>query len=50
MTAQKRAPWSWQSFFGEDGFYLEIQNHGIPDEARAEGLIRLHRDTGIPSS
>ena len=35
--------------FGEDGFYLEIQNHGIPDEARAaEGLIRLHRDTGIP--
>ena len=35
--------------FGEDGFYLEIQNHGIPDEARAaDGLIRLHRDTGIP--
>ena len=35
--------------FGEDGFYLEIQNHGIPDEARAaEGLIRLHKDTGIP--
>ena len=35
--------------FGEDSFYLEIQNHGIPDEAHAaEGLIRLHRDTGIP--
>ena len=35
--------------FGEDGFYLEIQNHGIPDEARAaERLIRLHKDTGIP--
>ena len=35
--------------FGEDNFYLEIQNHGIPDEARAaEGLIRLHKDTGIP--
>lgn len=38
-----------RELFGEDGFYLEIQNHGIPDEARAaDGLIRLHRDTGIP--
>ena len=35
--------------FGEDGFYLEIQNHGIPEEAKASaGLIRMSRETGIP--
>ena len=37
-----------RSLFGED-FYLEIQSHDIPEERQAaEGLIRLHRDTGIP--
>ena len=35
--------------FGKDGFYLEIQDHGLDVEKRAaEGLLRLHRDTGIP--
>ena len=35
-------------FFGED-FYLEIQNHGIEEEARvAEGLVELSKETGIP--
>ncbi len=35
--------------FGRGGFYLEIQDHGIPDERKAaQGLIRLHRETGIP--
>ncbi|MBP5744374.1 MAG: DNA polymerase III subunit alpha, partial [Oscillospiraceae bacterium] len=34
--------------FGDD-FYLEIQNHGIEEEARvAEGLVELSRETGIP--
>ncbi|MBR2800126.1 MAG: DNA polymerase III subunit alpha, partial [Oscillospiraceae bacterium] len=34
--------------FGED-FYLEIQNHGIEEEARvAEGLVELSKETGIP--
>ena len=37
-----------KNLFGED-FYLEIQNHGIEEEARvAEGLISLSRETGIP--
>ena len=37
-----------RALFGED-FYLEIQSHGIPEERQAaEGLIRLHKDTGIP--
>ncbi len=35
--------------FGQDGFYLELQAHGIREEKiAAEGLIRLHRETGIP--
>ena len=38
-----------RELFGADSFYLEIQNHGIADEARAaQGLARLARDTGIP--
>ena len=35
--------------FGPDGFYLEIQNHGIPEEKKAsEGIIQISRETGIP--
>ncbi|MFB0919658.1 MAG: PHP domain-containing protein, partial [Oscillospiraceae bacterium] len=35
--------------FGKDGFYLELQSHGIREErVAAEGLIRLHHETGIP--
>ena len=35
--------------FGRDGFYLEIQDHGLEAEKRAaEGLLRIHRETGIP--
>ena len=34
--------------FGDD-FYLEIQRHGIAEEDEAAaGLIRIHRETGIP--
>ena len=37
-----------RQIFGED-FYLELQSHGIADEATAaRGLVRLHRETGIP--
>ena len=35
--------------FGDDGFYLEIQNHGIPEEAEVlRGIERIHSETGIP--
>jgi DNA polymerase-3 subunit alpha len=35
--------------FGRGRFYLELQDHGIPEERRAaQGLIRLHQETGIP--
>ena len=37
-----------KELFGED-FFLEIQNHGIPEEQRVtEGLVALSRETGIP--
>ena len=35
--------------FGEDGFYLELQDHGLePEKRAAEGLIRISHETGIP--
>ena len=37
-----------KELFGED-FFLEIQNHDIPEEQRVtEGLVALSRETGIP--
>ena len=37
------------ALFGRDSFYLEIQDHGLAQERRAaEGLLRIHRETGIP--
>ncbi len=38
-----------REMMGEGSYYLELQNHGIPaQELVLEGLIRLHRETGIP--
>lgn len=35
--------------FGEDNFYLELQDHGIPEQrAVNQGVLRLARETGIP--
>ena len=35
--------------FGPEDFYLEIQDHGLREEQKAaQGLIRIHRETGIP--
>ena len=35
--------------FGPDNFYLELQDHGIPEQrAVNQGLQRLHRETGLP--
>ena len=38
-----------RSIFGEENFYLELQDHGI-EEQRAvnRGIMRLSRETGIP--
>ena len=35
--------------FGEDSFYLELQNHGLDGQPKINaGLIRVHNETGIP--
>ncbi len=44
----KREAEKYISIFGKDHFFLEIQNHGIPEEETARrGLIRLSRELGI---
>ena len=38
-----------RELFGADGYYLELQDHGIPVQRQVNGgLIRLHEETGIP--
>ena len=38
-----------RELFGEDGYYLELQDHGIPAQRQVNaGLMRLHQETGIP--
>ena len=35
--------------FGPERFYLELQDHGIPEQrAVNQGILRLHQETGIP--
>ncbi|BAK99284.1 DNA polymerase III alpha subunit [Oscillibacter valericigenes Sjm18-20] len=35
--------------FGPDHFYLELQDHGIPDQQKVNrGLLKLHQETGLP--
>jgi DNA polymerase-3 subunit alpha len=38
-----------RELFGEDGYYLEIQDHGLPEQKQViAGILRLHEETGIP--
>ena len=38
-----------QDIFGPDHFYLELQDHGIRDQAVVnQSLLRIHQETGIP--
>ena len=35
--------------FGEDRFYLELQDHGIREQALVnQGILRIHEETGLP--
>ena len=35
--------------FGEDNFFLELQDHGIPEQRPVnQGVMRLARETGLP--
>ena len=38
-----------RELFGEDGYYLEIQDHKLPEQQTVNaGLLRLSKETGIP--
>lgn len=46
--AKKTALW-YRSVFGEGRYYIEIQDHGIPEQTRIlPDLLRLSKETGIP--
>ena len=45
--AQRSAEW-FAELFGPDGFWLEIQKHGIPEETLVtEGMLRLGQELGL---
>ena len=38
-----------RELFGQDGYYLEIQDHNIPVQKQVNAnILRLHEETGIP--
>ena len=44
----KQAAYQYQDCFGEGNFFLELQDHGIPQQQTAnQQLLRLSKDTGI---
>ncbi|MGI6203975.1 MAG: DNA polymerase III subunit alpha [Anaerovoracaceae bacterium] len=47
--AAKQAALEYRDIFGEDNFFLEIQDQGIEEEHGIyDDILRLHRETGIP--
>lgn len=46
--AKREALW-FNDIFGDGNYYLEVQDHGIPEQKIVlDGIKRLNRDTGIP--
>lgn len=44
----KVAALRYQKIFGKGNFFLEMQDHGIPEQRMVnQGLLRMHRETGI---
>ena len=47
--AAKRHAFALSEAFGPDHFYLELQDHGIPEQTPVnQGILRLARETGLP--
>ena len=47
--AAKRHALALSEIFGPDHFYLELQDHGIPEQTPVnQGVMRLARETGLP--
>ena len=44
----KAAALRYQDIFGKGNFFLELQDHGIPEQQNVnQQLLRMHRETGI---
>lgn len=49
MKRAKKAALHLQDIFGAGNFYLELQDHGIPEQKTVnQGLMRMSQETGIP--
>ncbi|MCI8328183.1 MAG: DNA polymerase III subunit alpha [Oscillibacter sp.] len=45
----KRYALELANIFGPDHFYLELQDHGIRDQAVVnQGILKIHQETGLP--
>ncbi len=43
-----KAAYKYQDIFGEGNFFLELQDHGMPEQKNVNGqLIRMSKETGI---
>ena len=48
-NAAKEYALRMSELFGEDNFFLELQDHGIPEQTPVnQGVMRLARETGLP--
>lgn len=46
----RRAALEYREIFGENNFFLEMQDHGLEDQKKVNlGLMRLSQETGIPT-
>lgn len=44
----KAAALRYQDIFGKGNFFLELQDHGIPEQQNVnQQLLKMHRETGI---
>ena len=44
----KKAALEYRDIFGKDHFYLELQDHGLPDQGLVnQQLLKMSRETGI---
>ena len=45
----REAALTFREIFGEENFFLEMQDHGLPDQKLVnQSLLRMSRETGIP--
>ncbi|WP_286975533.1 hypothetical protein, partial [Candidatus Aquicultor secundus] len=47
--AAKEEALYFNTLFGRGSFFLEVQDHGIPEQKKVnEGMFKLSEDTGTP--